>query len=75
MEQRRLWLCPCKLEQRDGTSGSIGNVSVAALAAMVQWQLQTHGAAMAMAQQLQQWFQMMTRMSSSIIENTQKGIA
>jgi hypothetical protein len=73
MEQRRLWLHPCRLEQCNGVSGSVGNASAAALAAMAQWQPQTRGAAMAMAQQLQQWFQMMTRMSSSIIEINKKG--
>jgi hypothetical protein len=56
MEQRCLWLHSCRLEQRDGTSGSVGNASAAALAAVAQRQPQTWGAALAMAQQLQQWF-------------------
>jgi hypothetical protein len=73
MEQHCLWLHPCRLEQHDGVNGSVGIASVAALAAMVQQQLQTWGAAMAMAQQLQQWFQMMIRTSSSIIEINKKG--
>jgi hypothetical protein len=73
MEQRRSWLRPCRLKQRDCASGSVVNASAAALAAMVQRQLQTWGAAMAMAQQLQQWFQKMTRTSSSIIEINKKG--
>jgi hypothetical protein len=73
MEQRRLWLRPRRLEQRDCASGSIVNASAAALAAMVQRQPQTWGAATTMAQQLQQWFQKMMRTSSSIIEINKKG--
>jgi hypothetical protein len=63
MELRRSWLRPCRLKQRNGASGSVDNASAAALAAMVQQQPQTWEAAMAMTQQLQQWFQMMTRTS------------
>ena len=75
MEQRRLWLCPHRLKQRDGVSGSIGNASAAALAAMVQQQPQTWGAAMAMAQQLQQWFQKDDEDKQFHNRNKQKGIA
>ncbi len=74
MEQRRSWLRPRRLEQRDGASGSVGNASAAALAAMAQRQPQTRGAAMAMAQQLQQCFQMMTR-TSKYLRQRQAGSA
>ena len=74
MEQRRSRLHPRRLEQRDGASGSVGNASAAALAAMAQQQPQTWGAAMAMAQQLQQWFQMMTR-TSKYLRQRQAGSA
>jgi hypothetical protein len=75
MEQRRSWLHPRRLEQRNRASGSVVNTSAAALAAMAQWQPQTWGAAMAMAQQLQQWFQKDDKDKQFHNRNKQKGIA
>jgi hypothetical protein len=75
MEQRHSWLRPRRFQQRDCESGSIVNASAAALAAMAQRQPQTRGAAMAMAQQLQQWFQKDGEDEQFHNRNKQKGIA